>query len=103
MRLFTGYLLVLLLCLSLTPAQRSTRARIAANDRWAKEPDRLKATQPGRNAAFQKLLNEVDPEGTLPEDERLKRARNAQKAHLERIGVGCIQSPLAQDQDRRRR
>ena len=89
MRLFTGYLLVLLLCLSLTPAQRSTRARIAANDRWAKEPDRLKATQPGRNAAFQKLLDDVDPERTLPEDERLKRARNAQKAHLERIRLAA--------------
>ena len=41
----------------LTPAQRSTRARIAANTRWAKEPDRLAATKPGRDAAFLKLLD----------------------------------------------
>ena len=49
----------------LTPVQRSIRGRIAANIRWANEPDRLAATKPGRDAAFQKLLDEVDPERTL--------------------------------------
>jgi hypothetical protein len=69
----------------LTPAQRSQRARIAANKRWAMEPDRLAATAPGRRAAFEKLIDEVDPERKFPEAERLKRARNAQQAQLERI------------------
>jgi hypothetical protein len=73
----------------LTPAQRIVRARIAAHARWAKEPDRLAATAPGRRAAFEKLLDEVDPERTLPEAERLKRARNAQKAQLERIRLAA--------------
>src|SRR4051794_21012454 len=79
----------------LTPAQRSARARIAAHTRWAKEPDRLAATAPGRNAAFQKLLDEVDPERALPEDERLKRARNAQKAQLERIRLASSRARVA--------
>jgi hypothetical protein len=69
----------------LTPSQRSQRARIAADTRWSKEPDRLAATAPGRRAAFEKLLDEVDPDRKLPEAERLKRAKNAQRAQLERI------------------
>ena len=76
----------------LTPSQRSQRARIAAHTRWAKEPDRLTATAPGRRAAFQKLLDEVDPQRLLPEAERLKRAKNAQQAHLERIRLAASRS-----------
>ncbi len=79
----------------LTPVQRSIRGRIAANIRWANEPDRLAATKPGRDAAFQKLLDEVDPERTLPEVERLKRARNAQKAHLERVRLAASRARVA--------
>jgi hypothetical protein len=73
----------------LTPSQRSQRARIAAHTRWANEPDRLAATAPGRRAAFEKLVDEVDPERKLPEAERLKRAKNAQQAQLERIRLAA--------------
>jgi hypothetical protein len=51
--------------MSLSPAERSERARIAANARWAREPDRLAATEVGRRAAFDKILNEVDPHHEL--------------------------------------
>ena len=44
------------------------------------EPDRLAATAPGRRAAFEKLLDEVDPDGVLPPRERAKRAENARQA-----------------------
>jgi hypothetical protein len=77
-------LLFLLFFLSLSPTQRTERAKIAANTRWAREIDRLAATKPGRDAAFQKLLDEADPEGVLSEAERLKRAKNAQQAQLAR-------------------
>jgi hypothetical protein len=77
---------------SLTPSQRSQRARIAAHSRWAKEPDRVAATAPGRRAAFEKLLDEVDPDRKLPEAERLKRAKNAQQAQLERIRFAASRS-----------
>ncbi len=79
----------------LTPAQRTARARIAAHTRWANEPDRLAATKPGRDAAFEKLLDEVDPRRVLPDDERLKRARNAQKAQLERIRLASSRARVA--------
>jgi hypothetical protein len=76
----------------LTPAERSHRGRIAAHTRWAKEPDRLAATAPGRRAAFEKLLDEVDPDRTLPEAERLKRANSAQQAHMARIRLAASKS-----------
>jgi hypothetical protein len=76
----------------LTPAQRSQRARIAAHTRWAREPDRLAATAPGRRAAFEKLLDEVDPERKLSEAERLKRAKSAQQAHMARIRLAASKS-----------
>jgi hypothetical protein len=87
-----GVLLLLLVCLSLTPAERSQRARIAAHTRWAREPDRLRATQPGRDAAFAKLLDEVDPDRVLSEPERLKLARNAQQAQLARIRLAALKA-----------
>jgi|GraSoiStandDraft_2_1057267.scaffolds.fasta_scaffold75270_3 hypothetical protein len=46
---------------TLTPAQRSERARIAANARWTKEPDRLAATAPGRRAMHEAFERQVDP------------------------------------------
>jgi hypothetical protein len=76
----------------LTPSQRSQRARIAAHTRWSKELDRTAATAPGRRAAFEKLLDEVDPERKLPEAERLKRAKNAQQAQLERVRLAASKS-----------
>lgn len=70
---------------SLTPAQRSERARIAANVRWSREPDRLAATAPGLRAAYEKLVDAVDPNRVLSEAERLKRAKNAQQAQMARL------------------
>ena len=68
-----GYLPVLLLCLSLTPAERTMRAKIAANDRWSRlnAAERLIETKPGRDA-LEKLIDEFDPDRVLSEEERLK-------------------------------
>jgi hypothetical protein len=68
----------------LSPAQLSERARIAANTRWAKEPDRLAATAPGRRAMLEVFERQVDPEGILAPEERAKRVENARKAQLAR-------------------
>ena len=86
---FLCFLLVLLVCLSLSPGQRTERAKIAANARWGREIDRLAATKPGRDAAFQKLLHEADPEGILSEAERLKRAKNLQAEQMARIRLAA--------------
>jgi hypothetical protein len=74
---------------ALTPAQRSHRAQIAAHTRWAMEIDRLAATAPGRRAAFEKFLDDVDPGRKLSEAERNKRAHNAQAAHMARIRLAA--------------
>ena len=86
----------------LTPAQRTERARLAANTRWAKETNRLLSTAPGLRAAFQKLLDEVDPEGKLPENKRYKLAKNAQAAQLARARLAASKKrrQLREQQDR---
>jgi hypothetical protein len=71
--------------MSMSPEERSLRARMAAHNRWAKEENRPAATQPARDAYLQKFLDEVDPDGELPEAERRKRADNARAAHLARM------------------
>lgn len=86
---FLRSLLFLMFFLSLSPGQRTERAKIAANTRWAKEIDRLAATKPGRDAAWQKLLHDADPEGLLSDPERLKRAKNLQQAQMARIRLAA--------------
>lgn len=69
----------------MTPTQRRLRAQIAANARWARVADRSAATEPARRAALVRFEREVDPNGVLPVDERQRRARNAQAAHMARM------------------
>jgi hypothetical protein len=45
---------------SLTPAERTQRAILAANRRWAEEPDRKKATEPARRAARERFLSQAE-------------------------------------------
>ena len=66
----------------MTPAQRSARARLAAHTRWAHEPDRTAATAPATRGAFARFENEVDPDRRLTPNERYRRAKHAQKAHM---------------------
>jgi hypothetical protein len=76
----------------LTAAERSMRARIAANTRWARTEDRSAATRPAREAIFAKFEREVDPEGTLLPQERAKRAENLYKAHMQRMQLKSAQA-----------
>lgn len=73
----------------LTPTERSIRGQMAAHARWAKEPDRLAATAPGRQAAFERLLDQVDPQRVLTEAERSKRVKNAQQAQMARVRLAA--------------
>lgn len=61
---------------------RSEAAKVAANTRWAHEADRSKATRPGTDGFLRKFEDLVDPNRTLPPDERAKRAKNALSAHM---------------------
>ncbi len=71
---------------SLTPEQRSIRARIAAHARWAKE-DPKAHTAKMRQAFEERFLDEVDPDRTLPEAERDRRAEHARKAYYQRLAL----------------
>lgn len=66
---------------SLTPEQRSQRARLAALTRWSRE-DPTAAVHKMQNGIQAKYERQVDPEGVLPDAERMRRADAARKADL---------------------
>lgn len=70
---------------SLTPEQRSLRARQAVLESWANTSDPSARTKPGRDAAFAKFERQVDPDGVLPAAERKRRAEAARRAHMQRL------------------
>lgn len=70
---------------------RRLRAQIAANTRWAFEPDRTAATAPARRALDEKFLAQVDPDGLLDPAERALRAEAARRAHFLRMALKSAQ------------
>lgn len=69
---------------TLTPSQRSQRARLAATSRWSKE-DGSAGTQAARSAFLDRFEREVDPDGVLPPEERARRAEAAKRAYFQRL------------------
>ncbi|MEU4675750.1 hypothetical protein [Micromonospora sp. NPDC023737] len=69
------------------PTERALLARVAAHTRWAQTPDRTAATAGARKAFRDRFEREVDPDGTLPEAERLRRAESARSAHYTRLAL----------------
>jgi hypothetical protein len=67
-----------------TPAQRG---RIGAHVSWSRTPDRAARTEPGRKSFLARFEREVDPDGVLPEAERLKRAEHACKAYMQKLAL----------------
>lgn len=68
----------------LTPAQRKVRARLAAHALHASGGTNTKAA----TAAFlERFEKEVDPDGTLPPDERARRALHARKSYMGRLAL----------------
>lgn len=68
-------------------ARRRAAAKIAANERWANEPDRRAATQAARDAMERKFEDQVDPGRLLDPAERARRVVNAKSAHYTRIAM----------------
>lgn len=64
------------------PAEGSLQARANAYRSWAHTQDRAARTRPAREGFETRFETEVDPEGTLPEDERARRAAYARKAYF---------------------
>ena len=68
------------------PVVRRFYAQSAAHARWAKH-DPVEGTQAARAAFPAKFLQEADPDGTLPEKERARRAAHLRKAHFARMAA----------------
>lgn len=70
-----------------TQSDRSLAAQIAANESWAHTADRSARTAPARAALMARFEREVDPQGTLPPDERARRAENKRRAYFQRLAL----------------
>jgi hypothetical protein len=71
----------------LTPAERSLRSRLAAHESWARTPDPTARTANARQAFRDRFENQVDPQGILDPDERVRRAESARKAYYTRLAL----------------
>jgi hypothetical protein len=76
---------------TLTPEQRSQRARMAAHRRWAQE-DRYVGTQRARDAFLARFEKFVDPQRVLPTAERIRRAESAKKAYFTDLALRSSRS-----------
>ena len=77
-----------------TPEQRRLAAVIAANERWARVPDRTAATAPARDALDAKFLRQADPDGILPPAERARRAANLRHAYYARLALASTRARM---------
>jgi hypothetical protein len=72
-----------------TPRQSTPAAnldkRIAAHASWSRTRNRSARTQPARDAFLARFEREVDPDGTLPADQRRQRAEHALRAYMLRL------------------
>jgi hypothetical protein len=78
----------------MTPEQRALRARIAAHTRWSQQ-DRREGTAAARAAFNDRFERQVDPDGVLPHDERLRRAERARKAYFTRLALASSRARQA--------
>lgn len=95
-------MLILLLALvaSLTPSERSLRARLAAHTLHAKR-DARETSAAGRAAFLASFEEKVDPDGELSAEERTRRAEQLFKAHMTRLALKAAQARRAKAEKRR--
>ena len=70
---------------SLSPEQRTQRARIAAHTRWSKALDPTEATRPAREGFDKRFYDKVDPKRILDPETRERLAMSARKAYFTRL------------------
>ncbi len=76
--------------MSLNPSERVLRARLSAYTMHAKYDPR-ETTAAARAAFLDRFAQQVDPGGTLPQDERTRRAEAARKAYFTRLALKSAQ------------
>lgn len=81
--------------MSLSPAERTMRARVAAHTRWSREGDRVAATAAARAGALARFERQVDPDGVLNPQERATRAEHARKAYMASLSLKAAKARRA--------
>jgi len=81
---------------ALTPGLRVLYGRMGAHKLHAMHDSR-ELTAPGRRAFLDRFDREVDPDGSLPTEERSRRAAHARKAYFTRLAA---QSAVARSKRR---
>jgi hypothetical protein len=76
---------------SLTPSERSLRARLAAYELHS-QYDSRDLTAKARATFLQRFEDEVDPDRTLPEAERIRRAEAKRRAYFTRLALKSAQA-----------
>ncbi len=72
--------------MTMTPTQRSMRARLAAYSKHA-QTDARESTAPAREAFLDKFTAAVDPRGELGDAERQRRATALKRAYFARLAL----------------
>lgn len=86
----------------LTPAQRSLRARIAANARIAKPGyDPKTAMSKAQAARLAKYEAQVDPEGKLTPEARADKVRLAMKVDMDRVRLKASRTVTAKNANKK--
>ncbi len=75
-----------------TPSERALAARVGAHASWANTADPTARTAPARQAFDGRFEREVDPDGTLPPEERARRAEHARKAYFTRLALASAKA-----------
>ncbi len=75
----------------MSPAERSLRARMAAHAMHARN-DPVEITAKARAAFLAKFERQADPEGTLPPEERRRRAEHLRSAHFARLALASAKA-----------
>jgi len=73
-------------------SERVLQARLAAHVLHAKVADPAGHTAPARKAFLDRFEREVDPDGTLSEVERKRRAEHARKAYFARLALASVKA-----------
>jgi hypothetical protein len=76
---------------SISPAERSLRARLAAYTQHGHR-DPHEATAKARAAFLAKFEREADPDGVLSPEERRRRAESLRRAHFARLALASVKA-----------
>ncbi|MGI5834970.1 MAG: hypothetical protein ACOX87_00580 [Chloroflexota bacterium] len=77
--------------MAIDPRIAAIRGRIGAYTQHAMY-DPKETTRKAREGFNAKFLREVDPDGVLPEEERVRRAEMARRAHFSRLALASVKA-----------